>query len=70
MALGPGKYDEITTEVRNTTEAHGVILIVVGGNLGSGFSVQTMDRRFAEMIPALLRNMAEQIENDVGQSGS
>ena len=41
MTIGPGKYDDILTEVRERVEAAGgAALLVVGGKHGHGFSVQ------------------------------
>jgi hypothetical protein len=57
---GPGKYDDITTLVREVTEAQGVAVIVVGGNKGQGFSVQGSDR-FIERLPDVLEDMARSI---------
>jgi hypothetical protein len=39
MAEGPGKYDDLTTLVRERAKAHAVVVIVVEGTKGSGFSV-------------------------------
>ena len=61
MALGPGKYDDLATWVREQAEARGVIVLVLDGKLGSGFSVQaTLD--VTVRLPALLRHMADDIE--------
>lgn len=60
---GPGKYDAETTIVRVTTGARGVLLMVVGGERGNGFSVQG-DIQFLTGLPAVLRHMAKQIEAD------
>ena len=61
--IGPGKYDAEATMVQQSTEAHGVIVIVIGGNRGEGFSCQaTADVTLA--LPKLLRTMADQIEGD------
>jgi UDP-N-acetylglucosamine:LPS N-acetylglucosamine transferase len=49
--------------VREETEAKGVILIVFGGSLGSGFSVQAPPDVTAA-LPAILRRVADQIERD------
>lgn len=57
---GPGKYDDITTLVREVTEAQGVAVIVIGGNRGQGFSVQGSDR-FIERLPDVLEDMARSI---------
>lgn len=76
MAFGPGKYDEITEHVRKVTRAHGVILIVLGGEKGDGFEVQFEAppnvgvQEIADSVPGLLRQMATEIErtNRRGQS--
>jgi hypothetical protein len=65
---GPGKYDDICTEVAkrvgiSSDTGGGVIVIVLGGNLGNGFSVQA-DLATAMQIPDLLRFCANQIEYD------
>jgi hypothetical protein len=64
MALGPGKYDDECTTVRARLEAEGVILIVFGGKHGGGFSCQaTLETTLR--LPAILRNMAGEIEKDI-----
>jgi len=40
MPDGPGKYDDLCTLVRERAGADGAIVIVFGGTLGSGVSVQ------------------------------
>lgn len=62
MALGPGKYDSYCTNVRIETQADGVLLIVINGKLGSGFSVQTSKLEVLANLPGVLRNVADQIE--------
>lgn len=42
MPAGPGKYDDLATYVRENSNAKGVVVIVLGGDRGSGFSVQMM----------------------------
>lgn len=64
MAVGPGKYDDYATTVRLGARAKGVILLVLGGEKGSGFSVQA-DGPTTLQLPALLRNIADQIEADL-----
>jgi hypothetical protein len=66
MALGPGKYDEQCTQVREETKAIGVCLLVFDGLKGSGFSVQTEDFRLLAMLPQILRDTANQIESSGG----
>ena len=61
---GPGKYDDICTMVRENTQATGAIVIVVDGNKGSGFSVQTISPDFASILPKILRLMADDLEDE------
>lgn len=61
MAFGPGKYDSLCTEVREKAKAEGVLLIVVNGTFGEGFSCQVTDEiLFA--LPGMLRYIADEIE--------
>lgn len=62
MVLGPGVYDSIVTEIRARTQAKGVILIVLDGDKGNGFSAQ-LDSLWMLAMPNLLRDVAKQIEN-------
>jgi hypothetical protein len=57
VGLGPGKYDYATTVALELTQAQAVVLIVVGGKYGSGFSVQAI----ARSIPPF--KLAEMLEN-------
>lgn len=61
---GPGKYDDVASRARVDCRAEGVLLIVLGGFQGSGFSVQ-MVKPCVEKLPDLLRHVAEQIESDL-----
>jgi hypothetical protein len=65
MTQGAGKYDDAATAVRVATGAQGVVLIVVGGWEGSGFSVQGPVPLLKD-LPNILRYMADQIERDNG----
>ena len=63
MAIGPGKYDDLCTQVREQTEAEGAIVAVFNGKRGTGFSVQgTVEVHLK--LPSILREMANQIERD------
>ena len=64
MAQGPGKYDDLCTYVRENTEARAVVVIVLGGNNGSGFSVQAHGDVVLE-VAQLLRSVADQMDADV-----
>lgn len=59
--IGPGKYDDVLTKVRLETEANGAILIILDGKQGFGFSAQ-LSPLLVGTIPALLRDVANQIE--------
>jgi hypothetical protein len=61
MPIGPGKYDELCTHVREKAKAQGAIVIVFGGELGSGFSVQA-DPLTLKHLPSLLREVAGEME--------
>jgi hypothetical protein len=62
MPFGPGKYDDACTAVREATEADSVVLIIAGGKLGEGFSVQTYNPAFLLKLPGVLRLIADQLE--------
>ncbi len=61
--LGPGKYDDLCTLVREGAKARGALVLVFGGARGSGFSVQA-DLATTLALPAILRKVAAQIEAD------
>jgi len=60
MALGPGKYDDICTMVREQTGARGALVIILDGKHGDGFSCQA-DLYATLRLPELLDNVAKQI---------
>ena len=63
MTMGPGKYDDLCTHVREQAQADGVVLIIANGKQGSGFSVQApIDVHAA--LPGLLESLAESIRMD------
>lgn len=69
MAIGPGKYDDLCTLVREELKkrgivAHAVMLIVTGSHPSeSGFSIQaTLPQTL--LLPKMLRYMATSIESD------
>ena len=64
MAMGPGAYDELATLVRERAKADGVMLVVINGEKGSGFSCQ-LPLVETLRIPAVLRSMADAIERDL-----
>ena len=61
MPVGPGKYDDVCTLVREKYHADGAIVCVLAGDLGSGFSVQApLDIQLR--LPEILREIANGIE--------
>jgi len=67
--IGAGKYDVHCQGVLVITQAKAVLLQVIGGDQGSGFSVAATDPQFILHIPLLLRRMADQIESMQRQTG-
>jgi hypothetical protein len=64
MAASPGKYDKYVTYVRECTLADVVLVMIIGGDKGDGFSMQSVypDSSF---LPKVLREMAAAIEHDL-----
>ena len=58
MPAGPGKYDRYCTEVRVRTGAEAVVLIILNGDRGSGFSVQAQGQ---ELPPAALADLLQRV---------
>lgn len=65
MALGPGKYDDLCTLVREKTNADLVVVIIAGGDRGSGFSAQTESLQAVGALPEMLEDLAKQIRDDM-----
>jgi hypothetical protein len=64
MARGPGKYDHLATWVREHAQADGVVVIVLNGTRGAGFSFQASNPRLLALLPAALRRVADAIEGE------
>lgn len=66
MSSDGGKYDEETTRARLSTRAKAVLLIVLEGDRGNGFSAQIDPSGRLPPSPhafaALLRTIAEKLE--------
>jgi hypothetical protein len=61
VAFGPGKYDDLASHVRGVAEADGVLLLVINGTRGSGFSAQ-LSPLDTLRLPEILRDIADQID--------
>lgn len=60
--IGPGKYDDLATLVRERSQASAVVVIVFDGNKGDGFSVQSTIGLITHYLPETLRAVADEIE--------
>lgn len=64
MALGPGKYNELCTYVREHSHAEAAAVIIINGDHGAGFSVQAPIR--AQLVLSdMLELVARQIRADI-----
>ena len=61
---GPGKYDAICTKAVEDAQAQCALLIILDGKHGHGFSATFTDQKYARNLPAILRQVADQIEHD------
>lgn len=66
--IGAGKYDAEATMVQESAKASAVLLIVIGGDRGAGFSCQATADVLVN-LPAMLRSIADQLEGDIPQLG-
>jgi hypothetical protein len=64
VTLGAGKYDHLATGVREAARAEGVVVIIIKGDFGTGFSVQGSLELTAK-LPDVLEYMAQQIREDL-----
>lgn len=64
MTIGAGKYDDLCTIVRKKAKAKGVIVIVIAGEKGGGFSCQFEHPAMQAMVPDLLDSVSAQIRKD------
>lgn len=64
---GPGKYDDLAQLVHEATGGN-VVLIVMGGYKGHGIAMKA-DAQAMQIMPKLLRNMADALQEDLGAGG-
>lgn len=62
--IGPGKYDDECKMLRLGTKAEAVIVIVINGRDGSGFSMQAKLPLDVD-LPQLLEDVAAQMRKDM-----
>lgn len=66
MAIGPGKYGAQAEQILRKIGADLCLVVVVKGphHTGSSFDVATVDPTMLMNLPAMLRSLADNIEND------
>jgi hypothetical protein len=70
--IGPGKYEDIVTQLRERLQARAILLVVVQGNRGNGVSQQIAApskeeaRKISVVLADILRDIAHGIEGEVG----
>lgn len=62
MPMGMGKYDDLCETAHVAAKATLTLLIIVGGEKGDGFTATCSDLRYLELIPGILRQVADDIE--------
>jgi hypothetical protein len=67
MSDGLGKYDDLCTYVREQAKAMTAIIIVLDGEHGSGFSLQSHVENSRAFLPDLLETMAADIRRNMGK---
>jgi hypothetical protein len=65
--MNGGKYKHLADIARISAEADAVVLVVINGNDGSGFSVQA-ESGINELLPSILRRLADDISGQVSAS--
>ena len=65
--IGGGRYGEYPEDILKETKAGTVVLIVIGGDKGHGFSIASRDPLFDQKLPHLLRYIADDIEHQNSQ---
>ena len=61
---GPGKYGSECEAMLRDTGAVACILIVIEGDRGTGFAVQTKEPDLLRVLPTMLEKMAADIRAD------
>lgn len=69
MPVGPGKYDKECEEILLRDHADVVLVIVIGGKRGDGFSLSGVNPFVIPNIAAILRHVADSIEQTLRQKG-
>lgn len=62
---GPGKYDDLCTHVREESDGDLVVVLILRGNRGTGFSVQARSQDELAKLPGALEDMALRIRQQI-----
>lgn len=65
-----GKYDDEAKDMLIKHGASATIVIVFGGERGTGFSFSAINRDMSKLIPNVLREVAKEIEGEVAERPS
>lgn len=68
MPIGPGKYDNLCTFVREESKAAAAIVIIVGGKYGNGFSIQSLTELPPEKIADMLDSVSKVLRDSAKAS--
>lgn len=61
----PGNYEQDCEFLLSQYKANLVVVGVVGGSKGNGFSVSVQDPHLRQYLPCILRSMADSIEKEL-----
>lgn len=68
MPIGQGKYDDTVTKLREELEADAVVVLVIGGSKGHGFSCQAppeIIKNMPDMFEAVAHQMRKDLSNNL-----
>jgi len=66
--LETGRYDDLCQAVAAIADASSIVLLIVGGNAGSGVSIGALDRQYLERLPGLLHFIADDLKQRLEQT--
>jgi hypothetical protein len=64
--FGPGKYDDLCKQIKDSTKAKGLLLVILDGDRGTGASCK-MDFEIVKQMPNILRAVADEMEQGTNQ---
>ena len=64
MPMGPGIYDDVATRLREELQAEGVVVLIINGNKGNGFSAQVTGEHLLS-VSGILRGAADEFDQAI-----